>query len=240
MLTYHHYLRKQFEAVFNSSIFETMNYLAHIYLSGDSDGIKIGNFIGDYVKGKQFLGYREDIQQGILLHRLIDHFTDHHPLVKECNRLLRPGYGKYAGVVTDIFFDHFLASAWSHYSAVPLKQYSKNFYALLLQNFMVLPTHVKLFIPFMIQHKRLTSYADLSGIEQSLRIMGNRTSLPEESEYALALLRKEYQLFAAIFSAFFPELITYVENEGGYPIARPAESLGALTAYPDRASELPG
>ena len=29
-----------------------MNFLAHIYLSGENENIKIGNFIADAVKGK--------------------------------------------------------------------------------------------------------------------------------------------------------------------------------------------
>ena len=53
-----------------------MNFLAHLYLSGDSDEIKVGNFIADHVKGKRYLSYPEDIQTGILLHRQIDSFTD--------------------------------------------------------------------------------------------------------------------------------------------------------------------
>jgi hypothetical protein len=30
-----------------------MNFLAHIYLSGDNDLIKIGNFMADGIRGKQ-------------------------------------------------------------------------------------------------------------------------------------------------------------------------------------------
>src|SRR2546430_7873393 len=36
-----------------------MNYLAHLYLSGDQPMLMIGNFIADHVKGKQFHLYRD-------------------------------------------------------------------------------------------------------------------------------------------------------------------------------------
>jgi acyl carrier protein phosphodiesterase len=60
-----------------------MNVLAHIYLSGDSEQIIIGNYIGDYVKGREYLKYPELIRKGIILHRHIDAFTDNHPVVHE-------------------------------------------------------------------------------------------------------------------------------------------------------------
>ncbi len=75
-----------------------MNYLAHLYLSGDSEEVLTGNFIGDAVKGKQYLNYKEDVQKGILLHRQIDSFTDKHPLVRMCSQYFRPNYGRYSGI----------------------------------------------------------------------------------------------------------------------------------------------
>ncbi len=204
-----------------------MNYLAHIYLSGESDAIQLGNFIGDYVKGNQYTNYPDGVRQGILLHRRIDHFTDNHPVVQQCNALLRPGFGKHAGIVTDIFFDHFLASRWHDYSLLPLLPFTKRFHAILLQNFALLPMRVKLFIPFLIQHKRLYSYAELSGIERSLQRMGQYTSLPQNSAYAMELLKEEYAFFSFAFAEFFPELISYVESEGGFQIFRPEINLKA-------------
>ena len=49
-----------------------MNFLAHIYLSGDPSPLMIGNFIADYVKGKQKERFSPEIQQGIQLHRKIN------------------------------------------------------------------------------------------------------------------------------------------------------------------------
>ena len=73
-----------------------MNYLSHIYLSGDSEEVKLGNFIGDFVKGQQFLKFPPNVGKGILLHRQIDSFTDSHCIVNECIVKLRPGFWKYS------------------------------------------------------------------------------------------------------------------------------------------------
>ena len=63
-----------------------MNFLAHIYLSGENENIKIGNFIADAIKGNKYKEYSTEIQQGVLLHRYIDSFTDTHPTVKNKQR----------------------------------------------------------------------------------------------------------------------------------------------------------
>ena len=69
-----------------------MNFLAHIYLSGEDQELKIGNFIADSVKGKKFAQFPERIQQGITLHRKIDSYTDSHPIVRESVLRLFPKY----------------------------------------------------------------------------------------------------------------------------------------------------
>lgn len=198
-----------------------MNYLAHIYLSGDSEEITIGNFIGDFVKGNQHQEYPEQVAFGILLHRSIDSFTDQHALVRECIQLLRPGYGKYAGIVTDIFFDHFLASNWNDYSVHSLRQFTKNAHAIFISNFGLLPFRVKQFLPFLIHHRRLESYANRENLPAVLNIMSKRTSLPSNSEWAMLILNQKYDKFEALFRSFFPELINYVESDFGVKISRP-------------------
>ena len=53
-----------------------MNYLGHLVLSGDNDEVLFGNFIADAVKGNSYYNWSANVQKGILLHRLIDDFTD--------------------------------------------------------------------------------------------------------------------------------------------------------------------
>src|SRR5437870_13401328 len=106
-----------------------MNFLAHLYLSGDDNEVKVGNFIGDFVQGKDLeLRYGKRIAKGILLHREIDFFTDHHPVVKQSKDRLRPNYRHYAGVIVDIFYDHFLASKWNSHSVKLLPHYAEECY----------------------------------------------------------------------------------------------------------------
>jgi acyl carrier protein phosphodiesterase len=198
-----------------------VNYLVHLYLSGDSEEIKLGNFIGDFVKGNRHQHFPEKVAYSIILHRSIDSFTDQHTAVKECIKLLRPGYGKYAGIVTDVFFDHFLASNWSDYSVYSLRHFAKNAHAIFLSNFGLLPFRVKQFLPFLIQHKRLESYSNRENLFHVFEIMSRRTSLPANSEWAMQILIQEYEQFETLFRSFFPEMIEYVESNFEVKIMRP-------------------
>lgn len=199
-----------------------MNYLAHLYLSGEDEELIVGNFIGDHVKGNHYLHFPAKVQEGILLHRQIDSFTDQHPVVRDCGRRFHTNYGRYSGIVTDVIFDHFLASGWQRYAVGTLRQFSKHVHAILLSKFIMLPLEVKLFLPFLVQHKRLESYAGLEGIYQSLAIMGRRTSLPQEAGFALRVLQQDYQPIKDEFEQFFPELVSFVENNFGVEIRKPS------------------
>jgi acyl carrier protein phosphodiesterase len=202
-----------------------MNFLAHLYLSGDSDEIKLGNFIGDFVKGNKYQQYPPMVAYGIQLHRKIDSFTDSHADVKACIQLLKPGYGRFSGVIVDIFFDHFLASNWKDYSPITLRQFAKQAHSLFLANFLMLPMKVKQFLPFLIQHRRLESYAQKESLFHVLEIMSNRTSLPSNSEWAMTMLHQEYDQFGSLFRSFFLELTDYVEREFTVTISKPGNLL---------------
>jgi len=183
-----------------------MNYLGHIYLSGNDELLMVGNFIGDYVKGNQYNSFPDQIRQGILFHRAIDHFTDQNEHWLAIRELLRPFYHRYAGVVADIFIDHFLAKNWNLYSDTLLTWYAKWAYAAFLRHHQYLPAKVQEFLPYLIQHRRLQSYAYIEGLEMSLRIMSFRTSLPENTDAVIEKLIANYQLFEQHAETFLKEI----------------------------------
>ena len=193
-----------------------MNYLAHLYLSGNDKETIVGNFIGDYVKGKSYTKYPLKIQKGILMHRQIDSFTDNHPKFREAKKLLNDEYGLYSGIIIDFFYDHFLARNWDIYSKRTLRDFAKKTRAVLLSHFFHLPVKVQRFLPFLIQNRRLESYANIDGIQQSLEIMSRYTSLPEKSQIAIEILKLNFEFLHENFSVFMLELIEFVE--GGFEI----------------------
>jgi acyl carrier protein phosphodiesterase len=189
-----------------------MNFLAHTFLSGDSDEVRIGNFIGDYVKGSDFKLYAEGIRKGIILHRHIDSFTDSHPVVRESISRLVPLYHKYAGVIIDIFYDHFLSVNWDFISSVPLADLAELTYRNLHDHYDILPEEIKKVVPSFIFNRWLEAYNTIEGIETVLRKMSVVTSLPDLTAGAIRSLEEFYEDYQNEFFAFFPDIVHYVST----------------------------
>ena len=190
-----------------------MNFLAHIYLSGDNDLVKIGNFMADGIRGKDYLNFPEQVKNGILLHRQIDTFTDAHPIYRKSKHRLHEKYGHYSGVIMDILYDHFLAKNWKIYSDEKLEQYVYNFYKSLEENKNILSEKTKLMMPYMIDQNWLTSYATINGIEKILFQMDYRTKHRANMQEATVELKKFYVEFEEEFTLFFGELILFTTTQ---------------------------
>ena len=191
-----------------------MNFLAHIYLSGDHPEIQIGNFIADAVKGKAYLNFAPGIQQGILLHRAIDSFTDTHPIFRRSTaRLHNKQYGHYCGVIVDLFYDHFLAHNWALYHDQNPEDYVQNFYDLLETNSSKLPQRIQSLKPYMIEQNWLLKYADFEGISTILAQMNRRTKGQSHMDQAPADLKEHYPDFENDFTQFFEEIRTFTRAQ---------------------------
>lgn len=196
-----------------------MNFLAHLYLSGEDEKLMVGNFIGDYVKGRKYENYKGALKQGILLHRQIDFFTDSHLKFREAKRLMVSEFGLYSGVVIDLVYDHFLAKNWDNYSNRTLREYTKWVHAVLLSNFFYLPKRVQVFLPILIQNRRLELYATVDGIQKSLEIMSRYTSLPKKSEKAIEIMEANLPFFESNFADFMEDVVGFVKDDFDVKIA---------------------
>ena len=169
----------------------------------------IGNFIADHIKGNNFKHYNEEIQQGILLHRNIDTFTDSHPIVRKSKRRLHPRYRHYDGVIIDIFYDYFLAKNWDKYSAIPLDIYTKSIYNLLNKNTLALPLKSQNFIKYMVEYDILFNYKYENGIEHVLKGMNTRTKGKSQMHLAIEDLKELKVDLEEDFTIFFKDLLDF-------------------------------
>lgn len=189
-----------------------MNFLAHLYLSFNNEDIIIGNFIADAVKGNSLGHFPPGVARGIRLHREIDHFTDNHPVFKQSRDRILPVYGKFSGIVIDIYYDHFLARNWKDYSSADLGDYVNRAYGLLVSRYSVLPGRSRRILPFMIAQNWLVGYADFKSLQRVFNGMSRRTRYLSGMENAITDLKNSYGLFESEFRLFFPELIRHAEN----------------------------
>ncbi len=187
-----------------------MNYLVHFLLAGDDDELRLGNLLGDYVKGRverfEHPGLTERLRTGIQMHRTIDAFSDRHPAVHRSKRILSADYGRLSGVIVDVFYDHVLARRWTEHHPRPLRDYAQGVYRTLEGNRHRLPVPVHPLIASMSRGDWLGGYASQRGIERALRGMAQRRPVAAEIGTAGRLLADHFDRFSADFDEFLPAL----------------------------------
>ncbi len=169
--------------------------------------------MADGIRGKQFEKYPEAIQKGILLHRAIDTFTDEHPLFRQSTKRLHERYHHYAGVIVDIYYDHFLAKNWEKYSEENLDDFVSEFYQSLHQNHAVLSEKTKNILPYMEKQNWLSSYQTIEGIHQILTQMDRRTQNNSNMRFASEELLAFYDEFENEFTLFFEDIRNYCSQK---------------------------
>jgi acyl carrier protein phosphodiesterase len=189
-----------------------MNYLAHLYLAQDSAESMIGSILGDFVKGSAKDQYPDEIKKGIELHRKIDSYTDSHPMTQASRRLYRSPWRRFAGIIVDLCYDHFLYRHWSKFTDAALTAFILNTYEILKTHQAILPERLQAMIPFMIRDDWLGSYRDLNGVEQALKRLSRRVTNGNRLVRAIDAIKVHYRELEANFLTFFPELIRFVND----------------------------
>lgn len=196
----------------NGTFTPVLNFLAHIFLSGEDPEVRFGNFIGDDVKGNKHEQYPEKIQFGILLHRHIDSFTDGHDDTLEILKILYPSMGKVSSIALDIYSDHFLAKNWHEYSNNDLNDFSEGFYEEVLQFSKYMPPTLERMYYYMKKDNWLYHYRSKSKLSNTFKNMVRRYPFAEKLANASNSLVENYSELEAYFQSFFPKLMASVEK----------------------------
>jgi acyl carrier protein phosphodiesterase len=193
-----------------------MNYLAHIYLSDNNDKSVLGNFLGDFVNKSLENNFEYSIKNGIFMHRKLDSFTDSNPVFLESKRRISSLNRRFAGVLIDIFYDHFLAKNWSLYSQIPLEEFADNFYSILKRFSYCLPDKLTRRMPLMIEENWLISYKEINGIKTSLERISWRFSKTNHPLLnPIDELIRNYENLEIDFKSFFSCAIKYANELKG-------------------------
>ena len=185
-----------------------MNFLAHLALSGKSQNLTIGNFLGDFVKGNLLGRYDEEVELGIKFHRAIDAYTDHHLLIKLSKKRFGPKFGRIGGIMVDIAYDHLLALSWDKFHDEPIDLFSKRVLEDVL-SFKELPWEAENLAKMMVRKNALEKYKEeqfLTNASLSIhKRLKNRTPMldaPEAIKNVKEDLREDFKLF-------YPQLIDF-------------------------------
>lgn len=183
-----------------------MNYLAHAYLSFRDPSILAGNMISDYVKGKRKFDYPERVQQGIMLHRQIDQYTDDHPVNRELRRIFSPHYGLYSGPIIDVLLDYFVANDINLFVPQSLMEFSQDVYTMMDSFESIFPERFSRMFPYMKSQNWLYHYQFEEGVRNSLGGLARRAKYIRETETAFRLYIQHRDTIQAGYNEFFPDL----------------------------------
>ncbi len=187
-----------------------MNFLAHLLLAGDDDGLRLGAMLGDFVRGRRALDfYPEDVRLGIKLHRHTDQFFDSLPEVVQLRKNFPASFRRYSGIVIDLAYDHELARRWENYSNQSLEHFDQEIYALLARSDRLLPDRLRQFMSYAGRRGLFAAYREKSEILHSLRGVGSRLSRPNPLHRAEEI----WDELAPHFSASFEYVFSQVQSD---------------------------
>lgn len=189
-----------------------MNWLAHLYLSEPKPAFRIGNLLPDLVPASALSGLSAEFLRGVKQHRRIDAFTDTHPVVRRSISRVSPDFRRFGGILIDVFYDHFLAREWQHFSSIPLPAFVSEIYASFDHYRSEIPPEALFHLERMREKNWLYAYREIDGISAALYRLGLRLSRPVPLGQAISVLQDHYDKLSSDFSEFFPEIISYLRE----------------------------
>lgn len=191
-----------------------MNFLAHFHLAWPDEALIVGGLEGDYFKGVLPGNLSSGLERGVRLHRAIDAYTDAHPTIQQLREDLPSGLRRYAGILIDLSFDHYLSLHWSRFSAISLQDFSIVVYRTLLDHEADLSEGARRMTARLVEHNVLNLYQEWDTVVASAARIGERFKRENPfTDIERALSPAKGQLEEA-FLNFYPQLQSFCSARG--------------------------
>jgi acyl carrier protein phosphodiesterase len=151
-----------------------VNFLAHFHLAWPDEGLVAGGLEGDYLKGVLRGQLPHNVERGVKLHRAIDAYTDGHPLIIQLRRELPPDLRRYAGILIDLCFDHYLSLHWSRFSNIPIDKFNAEVYQILAVHEQVFSHGARTMASRLIEYDILNLYGEWETVPATAARIGQR------------------------------------------------------------------
>lgn len=198
----------------NPTGMESLNFLAHLHLADPEPGLMLGGIVADFARNPEVALLPADMQLGVRLHRLIDGFTDRHPVVHRSLSRVSAKLGWFAGIVIDVYYDHILGRHWNQYCAEPLRSFADRAYRLFEEAYPLTPPDAQWFIRRFIDNDYLVNYATIDGLRLTLSRLSERIAerMPKRAIWlpdSMPELAAADAELVADFHVFYPELMAF-------------------------------
>ena len=195
-----------------------MNWLAHLLLSDPDPCTQIGNLLPDLMSSRETAEMPEEFQRGIFQHRLVDSYTDSHPVFRRSTRRIEGDLRRFSTILVDVFYDHILAREWARFSSAKLEGFVGHFYESIDTCRPALTEEAFVRLCQMREGDWLRSYGDLGGIATALQRIGTRLRKPVRLDESVIFLESAYDAFRGDFLDFFPQVQSHV---AAHPVRLP-------------------
>ena len=189
---------------------EAVNFLAHAWLAGPHPADRLGGLMGDFIKGPLPGALAPAVASGVRLHRRIDVLADSHPAFLRSRARVSTARLRVAGVMVDMFYDHFLARDWAEFHPEPLADFTAAQYRL-LEEAPGLPERLQKILPSMRDDDWLASYRDVETVAYALERMAGRLRPGNPLAGGGAELLMHYAEFEADCREFLPDARAFAQ-----------------------------
>lgn len=190
-----------------------MNFLAHFHLAWPDSSLVAGGLEGDFYKGPLRDDLPAALVRGVRLHRAIDAYTDSHPLVCRLRRDFPPPLRRYAGILLDLCFDHYLSVHWSTFSTMPLEDFNRAVYRDLCEHESALSPGSRKMLESMVRYDILGRYLDWDSVPASAARIGRRLRRDNPLGAVAAALTPVRSSMEQTFLAFYPQLQSFCTGQ---------------------------
>ena len=190
-----------------------MNFLAHFHLAWPDDELIAGGLEGDYFKGPLAGQLPRGIERGVQLHRAIDGFTDRHRVVEALRREFPDDLRRYAGILIDLSFDHFLSLHWETFGEQELANFNAGVYrSLKLQSQHLSPSALHMYNR-LVEHDLLGLYQQWDTIPASAERIGERFRRHNPFRGVAGQLQTKKDRLEEAFLDFYPDLQDFAQRQ---------------------------
>jgi acyl carrier protein phosphodiesterase len=139
-------------------------------------------------------------------HRLIDAFTDAHPVVMRSKQRVDSRMRRFAGILVDVYYDYLLTNHWHRFEPRSLDGLLTDFYRDIEVVAGELPPQAHELLLRMRDGGWLGSYGSIEGIREALIRVGARMKRPIDLAAAVDELMAQNEDLEADVLEFYPQL----------------------------------
>ncbi|HKI75050.1 MAG TPA: ACP phosphodiesterase [Pseudomonadales bacterium] len=189
-----------------------MNHLAHFKVAHPDPGLMVGGFLGDFVKGRLTGDYPHEVERGIRLHRAVDAFVDSHPVARHSVQRFVPPYRRFAPILVDVIYDHYLAELWASYHDEAIQRFCDAVFEALSGHASLLPTRARTIAERMMASRSMEQYYRDDFVAGSFRSLAGRLKRDNPMAEAFTEFDRLRTELREDFVRFFPDLMAFTEN----------------------------